>query len=761
MISRSLEITLGVALREARRRRHEYLCIEHLLYAICDDEFGREVLEHCGGTIPSLKRKLEKFFEENLEQVPEGRNFVPQQTVAFERLMQRAISHVHYSGKDEVDSGDILAAILGEDDSHAAYFLTAEGLTRLDILNYVSHGISKLDAEEPFEPTSEFEPNEQEELETGGSSERRSQRDPLKAYTINLNEQARAGRIDPLIGREYELRRITQILSRRRKNNPVLVGDPGVGKTAIAEGLARNIFLGNVPDALKDAEILQLDLAAMLAGTRFRGDFEQRLKSVINALQALEKVVLFIDEIHMVVGAGATSDGSVDASNILKPALASGAIRCIGSTTYEEYKNLFEKDRALSRRFQKIEIQEPSVDETILILQGLKKRYEQHHGLRYTGSAIRAAAELSAKHITDRYLPDKAIDVVDETGSAIRLMPGEPRKTVRVTDIERVVADVAKVPIRSVSASDRDRLATLESDLKAVVYGQDDALHALATSIKRSRAGLGQPEKPVGSFLFTGPTGVGKTEAARQLALLQGIHFARYDMSEYMEKHTVSRLIGAPPGYVGFDQGGLLTDEIRRNPHCVLLLDEIEKAHPDLFNILLQVMDHATLTDNNGKKADFRNVILIMTSNAGARDMAAQSIGFGRDVEDTRSKGMKAIERAFSPEFRNRLDAIIAFNPLSPEIMERIVEKFIDEVRGRLTPRKVTLDITDAARSWLAQHGFDIHYGARPLGRLIQTEIMDPLTDELLFGSLEKGGTVLVTVEDDKLALECNSRSED
>jgi len=550
-----------------------------------------------------------------------------------------------------------------------------------------------------------------------------------------------------------ELRRTLQVLCRRRKNNPIYVGEPGVGKTAIVEGLALRIHQGGVPEALKEAEIRQLDLSALIAGTKFRGEFEQRLKSVINSLLDKKNIILFIDEIHMLVGAGATGEGTMDASNILKPALASGDIRCIGSTTYEEFKNHFERDKALSRRFQKIEIHEPSVEETVQILRGLKARYEEHHGITYTDSALRAAAELSAKHINDRFLPDKAIDVIDEAAAAVKLLPASAnKKTIRPSDIEKIVSDIARIPARSVSSSDKTQLGTLESELKRVVYGQDEAIHVLTTAIKRSRAGLGNEEKPTGCFLFTGPTGVGKTEVAKQLAAIMGVHFARYDMSEYMEKHTVARLIGAPPGYVGFDQGGLLTDEIRRNPHCVLLLDEIEKAHPDLFNILLQVMDHATLTDNNGKKADFRNVVLIMTSNAGAREMASQTIGFSLQLDDASSKGLKAIEKAFSPEFRNRLDAIISFHSLTQGIMLRVVGKFIEQLQFQLSARKVTLSISDAAREWLAEHGYDRAFGARPLGRLIQTEIKDALADELLFGKLEKGGRVLVDAADNKLA---------
>ena len=652
MISKGLEATLSSALREARKRRHEYFCVEHLLFALLDDPYGREIITNCGGNLRGLRDALNFFFENELDTVPKTRSHVPQQTVAFERLMQRAIAHVRHASKREVDAGDILAAMFEEEDSHAAYFLQREGITRLDVLNYISHGVSKAD----------FEPDASESMDDGQDEGGRSKRNPLESYTINLAKRAAQGKIDPLIGREPEVRRTIQVLCRRRKNNPIYVGEPGVGKTAIVEGLALRIHEGRVPDVLKNAQILSLDLAAMLAGTRFRGDFEQRLKGVIQELTKRKNAILFIDEIHTVVGAGATTDSSMDASNILKPVLASGDVRCIGSTTFEEYRLHFEKDRALSRRFQKIEINEPSVEDTVQILRGLKSRYEDHHNIRYTDSAIKAAAELAAKHINDRFLPDKAIDVIDEAGANTKLLRPGSKRVIRPADIEQVVAHIARIPARSVSSSDRERLGVLEEDLKRVVFGQDDALHAVATSIKRSRAGLGSVDKPVGCFLFTGPTGVGKTEVARQLAAIMGVHFMRFDMSEYMEKHAVARLIGAPPGYVGFDQGGLLTEEIRKFPHCVLLLDEIEKAHPDIFNILLQVMDHATLTDNTGRKADFRNVVLIMTSNAGARDMASKTIGFGASLDDAKSKGMKAVERTFSPEFRNRIDAIVAFN---------------------------------------------------------------------------------------------------
>ncbi|MDZ4861069.1 MAG: ATP-dependent Clp protease ATP-binding subunit ClpA [Candidatus Hydrogenedentes bacterium] len=744
MFSKPLQSSLGNALSEARQRRHEYLTVEHLLFALLEDSQGRDILLNCGANLDQLRAAIEDYFQTQVPSVAGSRDFVPQQTVAFERLLERSVAHVHFAGRQEVNAGDVLAAIFEEKNSNAAYLLQSEGVTRLDVLNYISHGVSK-------RPTGGGEAIPAED----GDARERSPQDPLDAFTVNLNKRAADGKIDPLIGRDMELRRTLQVLCRRRKNNPIFVGEPGVGKTAIVEGLALRIHQERVPDALKEAEILQLDLSALIAGTKFRGEFEARLKAVLGALLEKKHIILFIDEIHMLVGAGATGDGTMDASNILKPALASGDLRCIGSTTFEEYKNHFERDKALSRRFQKIEIHEPSVGETVLILRGLKSAYEEHHGVTYTDSALRAAAELSAKHINDRFLPDKAIDVIDEAAAAVKLLPANAqKKTIRPADIEKIVADIAKIPARSVSSSDKEQLGLLEDNLKHVVYGQDEAIHVLTTAIKRSRAGLGNEEKPTGCFLFTGPTGVGKTEVAKQLASILGVHFARYDMSEYMEKHTVARLIGAPPGYVGFDQGGLLTDEIRRNPYCVLLLDEIEKAHPDLFNILLQVMDHATLTDNNGKKADFRNVVLIMTSNAGARDMASQTIGFSSRIDDVASKGMKAIEKAFTPEFRNRLDAIISFHSLSPEIMLRVVRKFIEQLQSQLSARKVTLSVTDAARAWLAEHGYDRAFGARPLGRLIQTDIKDALADEMLFGKLEKGGKVVVDVgsEEGKLS---------
>jgi ATP-dependent Clp protease ATP-binding subunit ClpA len=744
MISKELSVTLGFAVREAKRRRHEYVGIEHILFAILHDANGVEILEGCGGSIENLKSKLEDFFRDKMEVIPEGDEYVLQQTIGFQRVIQRAVNHVRSAEKAEVAVSDILASIFMEKDSHAVYFLNQESITRLDVLNYISHeltpgpldndagGFSKTDADTE-------------------ADKKKKKPNPLEDYTIDMMAMAARGKLDPLIGREDELQRTMQVLCRRRKNNPVFVGDPGVGKTAMAEGLAQKIYHGSVPEMLKDMRIYSLDLGGMLAGSKFRGDFEQRLKGVINELQKRKNVILFIDEIHTIVGAGATSSGSMDASNILKPVLATGEIRCIGSTTYEEYKNHFEKDRALSRRFEKIELPEPSIDQSVQILKGLRSRYEEHHGIVYMDSALKVACKLSAKFLNDRFLPDKAIDVIDEAGAFIRLTGGGRRKKISPVDIEKIVSKMARIPAVSVSTPDKAKLETLEGRLKSVVFGQDGAIKALVTAIKRQRAGLGHPERPVGSFLFTGPTGVGKTEVARQVAANLGIEFVRFDMSEYMEKHAVARLIGAPPGYIGFDQGGLLTDTIRKHPYSVLLLDEIEKAHQDLFNILLQVMDHATLTDNNGKKADFRNVIMMMTSNAGSREMSSATIGFGDPSKDSTGRGKQAVEKYFSPEFRNRLDAIIGFNGLDPVIMELIVDKFMSEFSVQLAAKKVQLVYSDDARQWMAKKGFDPKYGARPLARVLQTEIKDILADEILFGRLAKGGKVSIGLADDKL----------
>ena len=740
MISREVSATLGFAVKEARKRRHEYVCVEHVLYAILHDDEGIDIIESCGGRIENLKKALEDFFDRKLESVPEETEYVLQQTVGFQRVIQRAVNHVRSAEKEEVAISDILASIFQEKNSHAEYVLSDEGVTRLDVLTHISHGSSQ----EPFQ------------TRPGRSDRSRKapeeKKNPLDVFTVDLVKQAELGKLDPLIGREAELERTMQVLCRRRKNNPIFVGDPGVGKTAMAEGLAQKIQKGEAPDLLKDIRIFSLDLGGLLAGTKFRGDFEQRLKNVIGALKKKKNAILFIDEIHTVIGAGATSGGSMDASNILKPVLATGDLRCIGSTTYEEYKNHFTTDRAFSRRFEKIELGEPPLDEAVKILKGLKPYYEAHHEIVYTDSAVKAAVELSAKYINDRYLPDKAIDVIDEAGAYVRLSGSSRRKKIHPGDIEKIVARIAKIPSQSVSVSDRGKLETLEARLKQVVFGQDAAIGSLVTAIKRSRAGLETPGHPIGSFLFAGPTGVGKTEVARQIGMLLGIEFLRFDMSEYMEKHAVARLIGAPPGYIGFDQGGLLTDGIRKHPHSVLLLDEIEKAHPDLFNILLQVLDHATLTDNNGKKADFRNVIVIMTSNAGTRAMGARSIGFGDVGKDTAGKGRKAIEKVFSPEFRNRLDGIITFNALTVEIMEKIVDKFMAELNAQLAVKKVYLQISDRTRHWLAEKGYDPQYGARPLTRVLQTEIKDKLSDEILFGRLEKGGVVFVDVDEEALS---------
>ena len=737
MFSQDVQIAFSLAVREAQRRRHEYLTTEHVLYAILYEEQGQEVIAACGGDAERLRHGLEEFLDRHVEALEVDEEVVPEQTIGLQRMLQRTVSHMHSSGKKEIGIGDVLAAIAEQEHSHAARLLQAEGMTRLDILNFIAHGLVKAPRAEAT-PQTAPEPAEQTKQPPTAKPAKRT--DPLEAYTVNLLARARAGKIDPLIGRAGELERTVQVLCRRRKNNPVLVGEPGVGKTAIAEGLALRIRDGEVPEPLRNAELFALDMGALLAGTKYRGDFEERLKAVIQALEKRPHAILVIDEIHTIVGAGATSGGSLDAANLLKPVLSTGEMRCIGSTTYEEYRNLFEKDRALSRRFQKIDITEPSVAETIEILRGLKKAYEEHHGVRYSSAALEAAATLSARHINHRRLPDKAIDVLDEAGARLRLYP-RPKPVVGVADIEAVVAGMARIPARKLPRADRQKLKQLDAAIKRQVFGQDQAIDRLCQAIRRARAGLGRPEKPIGCFLFTGPTGVGKTEVAKQLAAQMAVEFLRFDMSEYMEKHAVSRLIGAPPGYVGFDQGGLLTDAVIRNPYAVLLLDEIEKAHPDIFNILLQVMDHGTLTDNSGRAADFRNVVLIMTSNVGAREMSGTPIGFGYRPPGGAGQ---AVERAFSPEFRNRLDAVIAFRSLDETTMVQVVDKFMAQLQTSLAERKVMVSLAPAARSELARRGWDPLFGARPLGRLIEAEIGNVLAEEILFGRLTAGGRVRI-----------------
>ena len=736
--TQELKDTLARAFDQAAKRRHEFVTLEHVLHALLADKQAAKILRACGGNLDSMREELERFFETNLSAVPEGTEQDPQQTLAFQRVFQRAVMHVHSSGKIKMDCSNLLVAFYRERDSYAVYLLEKQGITRLDVVRFISHGIAKV-------PQPGEAPNEASEPPHGAPHAEAS-RSALDNYATNLNKMAADGKIDPLIGRESEIERTLQILCRRRKNNPIFVGDPGVGKTAIAEGLARAIYEKAVPEVLKDAVIYALDMGSLLAGTKFRGDFEERLKGVLAEIKKIPHAILFIDEIHTVVGAGATQDGSLDAANLIKPALQSGDLRCIGSTTHKDYKASIEKDHALARRFQKISVNEPSVQETFQILKGLRQYYENHHRVQYTDASLRVAAELSAKHINERFLPDKAIDIIDEAGAAQHLLPENKRKKkIRPADIEKIVSKIAQIPPRSVSADDRSALANLEKELGIVIFGQDSAITSLTQAIKLNRSGLGAPDRPVGSFLFAGPTGVGKTELAKQLARVLGIEFIRFDMSEYMEKHTVSRLIGAPPGYVGFDQGGLLTDAIRKTPHSVLLLDEIEKAHPDIYNVLLQVMDHATLTDNNGRKADFRNVILIMTTNAGARELVTQRIGFSNSSENADPN--KAIERLFSPEFRNRLDATISFRQLPEDVVLAIVDKFINQLDVQLAEKKVTIDLSPAARAWLAERGYSQQYGARPMDRLIQNEIKRPLADQILFGQLVNGGHVDIDVE--------------
>jgi ATP-dependent Clp protease ATP-binding subunit ClpA len=758
MLSRNLEKTLHRALDFANTRRHEFATLEHLLLALTEDQDAVAVLRACGVDLDRLRRDLGQYVDNDLATLRVDRGEEAKPTAGFQRVVQRAVIHVQSSGRAEVTGANVLVALFSERESHAVYFLQEQEMSRFDAVNYISHGIAKVPGRSETRRVqgAAEEEREAEQPKQGGSSgggNAKKQQDALDSYCVNLNKKASNGKIDPLIGREAEVERTIKILCRRTKNNPLYVGDPGVGKTAIAEGLARRIVMGEVPEVLRGATIFALDMGALLAGTRYRGDFEERLKAVIHELEAQDNAILFIDEIHTVIGAGATSGGAMDASNLLKPALASGTLRCVGSTTYKEYRNHFEKDRALVRRFQKIDVNEPSLEDSVKILKGLKPYYEKHHSVRYTGEAIKSAVELSARYIGDRKLPDKAIDVIDEVGAAQMLLPPSRRKkTITVKDVEAVVAKIARIPPKSVSADDREALKTLERDLKTVVFGQDEAISALASAIKLARAGLRENEKPIGSYLFSGPTGVGKTEVARQLAHVLGINLIRFDMSEYMERHSVSRLIGAPPGYVGFDQGGLLTDQIDQHPHAVLLLDEIEKAHPDLFNILLQVMDHGKLTDHNGKTVDFRNVILIMTTNAGAADMAKPAIGFER--EERIGDDKEAIEKLFTPEFRNRLDATIGFKALSPEVVARVVDKFVMQLEAQLGERSVTIELDAGARAWLATKGYDRLYGARPLGRIIQEYIKKPLAEELLFGKLAQGGVVRVRFEDGKMVFD-------
>ncbi|MGM9427901.1 ATP-dependent Clp protease ATP-binding subunit ClpA [Hydrogenophaga sp. MI9] len=744
MIAQELEVSLHMAFVEARQQRHEFITVEHLLLALLDNPSASEVLRACSANIDDLRKSLTNFIKDNTPQVAGTDEVDTQPTLGFQRVIQRAIMHVQSTGngKKEVNGANVLVAIFGEKDSHAVYYLHQQGVTRLDVVNFIAHGIRKSDPPESSKPGESAADNEEQSAETKGNDKQ----SPLEQFTLNLNQAAKDGKIDPLIGRDYEVERVIQILCRRRKNNPLLVGEAGVGKTAIAEGLAWRITQGDVPEILAESNVFSLDMGALLAGTKYRGDFEQRLKAVLKSLKDKPHAILFIDEIHTLIGAGAASGGTLDASNLLKPALSSGQLKCIGATTFTEYRGIFEKDAALSRRFQKVDVVEPTVEQTVDILKGLKSRFEEHHSVKYAVAALQAAAELSAKYINDRHLPDKAIDVIDEAGAAQRiLVPSKRKKTIGKTEIEEIVAKIARIPPANVSNDDRGKLQTLERDLKSVVFGQDKALEVLAASVKMARSGLGKADKPIGAFLFSGPTGVGKTEAAKQLAYIMGIDLLRFDMSEYMERHAVSRLIGAPPGYVGFDQGGLLTEAVTKKPHCVLLLDEIEKAHPDIFNVLLQVMDHGTLTDNNGRKADFRNVIIIMTTNAGAETMNKATIGF----TNPRVAGdeMGDIKRLFTPEFRNRLDAIVSFKALDEQIIMRVVDKFLLQLEGQLAEKKVEVTFTDTLRKHLAKKGFDPLMGARPMQRLIQDTIRRALADELLFGRLTEGGRLTVDLE--------------
>ncbi|MCW5956075.1 MAG: ATP-dependent Clp protease ATP-binding subunit ClpA [Pyrinomonadaceae bacterium] len=747
MLTRELEETLSYAVDQAVKYKHEYVTLEHLLYALLEDDAARNILFHCGADLEEIARALEDYFKNTLEKMPPDSKHMPELTATFQSTIQYAVLQAEGSGQSSVDGGNILAAFYQAEQSFAVYLLLQQGVTRLDILNFISHGISKVDSGDPFQ-----DGFDDEEFPGGPTSGQKAK--PLESFTTELVALAKEGKIDPIVGRSAEIERTIQVLCRRKKNNPLYVGEPGVGKTALAEGLALKISEGDVPDVLKDAKVFALDMGSVLAGTRYRGDFEQRFKAIITDLKKEENAILFIDEIHTIVGAGSVQGGSMDASNILKPALAAGELRCIGSTTYSEYKAAFERDRALARRFQKIEIGEPTVEETYQILKGLKRFYEEHHGVKYSNESLRTASELAGKYINDRYLPDKAIDVIDEVGASVKLLPENKRpKKISVQMVENTIARMAKIPPKTVVADEKLRLKSLREDLKKVIFGQDEAIDKVVDAIQISRAGLGHQTKPVGSFLFSGPTGVGKTEVSKQLAEILGVEFIRFDMSEYAEPHTVSRLIGAPPGYVGFDQGGLLTEAIMRTPHAVLVLDEIEKAHPNLFNLLLQVMDSATLTDNNGKKADFRNVILIMTTNAGARELSSGGVGF-RNASDTKGNAKGVIERTFTPEFRNRLDAWVPFKPLDIDIIKLIVDKFINELNGQLAEKRVLVKLSEDAREWLAKNGFDARYGARPMARLIHEKIKQPLANEILFGRLVHGGSVVVSSKDNELHLE-------
>ncbi|MGL5743114.1 MAG: ATP-dependent Clp protease ATP-binding subunit ClpA [Legionella sp.] len=751
MLNKELEFTLNLAFKEAKEKRHEFMTVEHLLLSLLDNPAAGSVLQACDANVEALRRDLIEFIDETTPRIPDDElDRETQPTLGFQRVLQRAVFHVQSAGKTDVTGANVLAAIFSEQESQAVYFLRRENITRLDVINYISHGVSKYQNNDMHENMNSME----DDMSSSEGNE-----SPLESYCTNLNRRAKQGKIDPLIGRHEEIQRTIQVLCRRRKNNPLLVGEAGVGKTAIAEGLARRIVDGEIPDAIRDCVVYSLDLGALLAGTKYRGDFEKRLKAVLKQLSQQEGAVLFIDEIHTIIGAGAASGGVMDASNLIKPLLANGELKCIGSTTYQEYRGIFEKDRALARRFQKIDIPEPTVDETFEILKGLKGRLEEHHGVKFTIPALKAAAELSAKYINDRFLPDKAIDVVDEAGAYQNLLTASKRKKIiSVTEIESVVAKIARIPIKKVSARDKDTLRNLERDLKLLVYGQDQAITALSSAIKLGRSGLRDPQKPVGCFLFAGPTGVGKTEVTRQLANVLGIELLRFDMSEYMEKHTVSRLIGAPPGYVGYDKGGLLTEAVTKNPHAVLLLDEIEKAHPDVFNLLLQIMDHGTLTDTNGRQADFRHIILVMTSNAGAVEMVRNSIGFS--LQDNSNDGLEVIKKQFSPEFRNRLDAIINFAPLDAVTIGLVVDKFIMELDEQLSHKGVTFNVDKMAREWLIEHGYDKVMGARPMARLIQENVKKPLADELLFGKLMHGGHVTLKVKDGKLHFDSHDHRE-